>query len=40
MHLVLSQAPDWQAPPEYEVPLVARTVVKLVLGRLSIRRHH
>lgn len=40
MRLVLSQAPDWQAPPEYEVPLVARTVVKLVLGRLSIRRHH
>lgn len=40
MHLVLSQAPDWQAPPEYEVPHVARTVVKLLLGRLSIRRHH
>lgn len=40
MRLVLSQAPDWQAPPEYEVPLVARTVVKLLLGRLSVRRHH
>ena len=39
MRLVLGQAPDWQAPPEYEVPLVARTVVKLVLGRLSLRRH-
>jgi UDP-N-acetylglucosamine 2-epimerase (non-hydrolysing) len=39
MRLVLAQAPDWQAPPEYEVPHVARTVVKLVLGRLSLRRH-
>jgi UDP-N-acetylglucosamine 2-epimerase (non-hydrolysing) len=40
MRLVLSQPADWQAPAEYEVPLVARTVVKLVLGRLSLRRHH
>ncbi len=40
MRLVLSQTPDWQAPPEYEASHVARTVVKLVLGRLSVRRHH
>jgi UDP-N-acetylglucosamine 2-epimerase (non-hydrolysing) len=39
MRLVLAQAPTWNAPPEYEAPLVARTVVKLVLGRLSLRRH-
>lgn len=39
MRIVLAQAPTWTAPPEYVVTEVARTVVKLVLGRLSIRRH-
>lgn len=37
--LVLSQPADWTAPPEYEAEHVACTVVKLVLGRLSVRRH-
>lgn len=40
IHIVLAQEPTWTAPVEYETPRVARTVVKLVLGRLSLRRHH
>ena len=39
MKLVLAQPADWQAPREYLAEGVARTVVKLVLGRLSQRRH-
>src|SRR5690606_27922459 len=39
MRLVLSTSADWQPPAEYEATNVARTVVKLVLGRLSVRRH-
>jgi UDP-N-acetylglucosamine 2-epimerase (non-hydrolysing) len=39
MRLVLDLPADWNAPPEYEAPAVSRTVVKLVLGRLSLRRH-
>ena len=40
MRLVLSQPADWTAPAEYEAEGVARTVVKLVLGRVTVRRHH
>lgn len=39
MRLVLAQPADWQPPREYVATGVARTVVKLVLGRLSQRRH-
>jgi UDP-N-acetylglucosamine 2-epimerase (non-hydrolysing) len=39
MQLVLAQPADWQPPAEYVATGVARTVVKLVLGRLSQRRH-
>jgi UDP-N-acetylglucosamine 2-epimerase (non-hydrolysing) len=39
MRLVLAQPADWQPPAEYLAAGVARTVVKLVLGRLSQRRH-
>jgi UDP-N-acetylglucosamine 2-epimerase (non-hydrolysing) len=39
MRLVLSQPADWQAPREYLATGVARTVARLVLGRLSQRSH-
>jgi len=39
MRLVLAQPADWQPPREYVAAGVARTVAKLVLGRLSQRRH-
>lgn len=39
MRIVLSGEPVWSAPPEYLARGVARTVVKLLLGRLSLRRH-
>ena len=39
MRLVLAQPADWQPPREYVAAGVARTVVRIVLGRLSLRRH-
>lgn len=39
MRLVLELPADWQAPAEYQAPAVSHTVVKIVLGRLSLRRH-
>ena len=40
MRLVLDLPAEWIAPPEYEAPGVSRIVARLVLGRLSLRRHH
>jgi len=37
--IVLSEPPRWSPPPEYLVESVASTVVRIVLGRLSVRRH-
>jgi UDP-N-acetylglucosamine 2-epimerase (non-hydrolysing) len=37
--LVLSAPPQWSPPPEYLAESVAATVVRIVLGRLSVRRH-
>jgi len=37
--LVLSAPPRWSPPAEYLVESVAATVVRIVLGRLSVRRH-
>ena len=39
MRLVLELPADWTAPPEYETPHVSRIVTRIVLGRLSLRRH-
>ena len=39
MRLVLELPAEWIAPPEYETPGVSRIVSRLVLGRLSLRRH-
>ncbi len=39
MRLVLALPADWMAPPEYETPHVSRIVTRIVLGRLSLRRH-
>ena len=39
MQLVLELPAEWIAPPEYETPGVSRIVSRLVLGRLSLRRH-
>ena len=38
VRIVLSQKPDWTAPPEYLVPNVSSTVAKIVLGYLHRRR--
>ena len=40
MQLVLALPNEWLAPPEYLTPNVSRTVTRLVMGRLSVRRHH
>ena len=37
--LALETGTDWTAPPEYVVPMVSRTVAKIVLGYSSVRRH-
>ena len=37
--LAISRSGDWTAPSEYTKSNVAETVVGIVLGRLSIRRH-
>ena len=39
MTLVLSLPTCWDAPPEYQAVSVASTVARIVLGRLSVRRH-
>jgi UDP-N-acetylglucosamine 2-epimerase (non-hydrolysing) len=39
MRLVLALPADWAAPFEYDVPNVSRVVTRIVLGRLSVRRH-
>lgn len=39
MRVVLDLPALWNAPPEYEAEGVSRTVARLVLGRLSLRRH-
>ena len=39
MRLVLALPAEWRAPVEYETPDVSRIVVRIVLGRLSLRRH-
>ena len=39
MRLVLALPAEWIPPAEYETPGVSRIVVRLVLGRLSARRH-
>ena len=39
MRLVLGLPAEWQAPPEYLTPAVSRIVTRIVLGRLSLRRH-
>ena len=39
MRLVLALPTDWQAPAEYETPAVSHIVTRIVLGRLSLRRH-
>ena len=38
VRVVLSQKPDWTAPPEYLVPNVSSTVAKIVLGYLHRSR--
>lgn len=39
VHLVLTLPSHWQAPVEYETPAVSQIVTRIVLGRLSVRRH-
>jgi UDP-N-acetylglucosamine 2-epimerase (non-hydrolysing) len=39
LRLALALGQDWQPPPEYLVPRVSRTVAKILLGYLSVRRH-
>jgi UDP-N-acetylglucosamine 2-epimerase (non-hydrolysing) len=39
MRAVLALEADWQPPAEYVVPGVSRIVGRIVLGRISIRRH-
>ena len=39
LRLALALGQDWQPPPEYLVPGVSRTVAKILLGYLSVRRH-
>jgi UDP-N-acetylglucosamine 2-epimerase (non-hydrolysing) len=38
VRLVLALPPEWVPPAEYETPHVSRIVVRILLGRLSIRR--
>jgi UDP-N-acetylglucosamine 2-epimerase (non-hydrolysing) len=40
MRLALTLPAEWNAPVEYETPAVSRIVARIVLGRLSLRRHH
>ena len=37
--VVLASPPRWAPPPEYLVQDPAGAVVRIVLGRLSVRRH-
>ena len=37
--LALETSNDWTPPVEYTTPAVSRTVAKIVLGHLSLRRH-
>ena len=37
--LATSEKPAWTAPAEYTVANVSQTVVKIVLGNLSVRKH-
>jgi UDP-N-acetylglucosamine 2-epimerase (non-hydrolysing) len=37
--VALESGSDWSAPPEYVTPHVSRTVVKILAGYASIRRH-
>jgi UDP-N-acetylglucosamine 2-epimerase (non-hydrolysing) len=39
LRLALSLGHDWTAPAEYLEPRVSRTVAKILLGHLSLRRH-
>jgi UDP-N-acetylglucosamine 2-epimerase (non-hydrolysing) len=39
VRMALALGSDWRAPQEYLEPRVSRTVAKVVLGYLSIRRH-
>jgi UDP-N-acetylglucosamine 2-epimerase (non-hydrolysing) len=39
LHLALSLGNDWRAPAEYLQPRVSRTIAKILLGYLSVRRH-
>jgi UDP-N-acetylglucosamine 2-epimerase (non-hydrolysing) len=39
LRLALETPSEWAPPAEYVVPHVSRTVAKIVLGRLSVRRH-
>jgi UDP-N-acetylglucosamine 2-epimerase (non-hydrolysing) len=40
MRLVLALPADWRAPAEYDAADVSRVVSRIVLGHVSIRRHH
>jgi UDP-N-acetylglucosamine 2-epimerase (non-hydrolysing) len=40
LRAALSLGSDWNPPPEYAQSQVARTVVKIMLGFHSVRRHH
>ena len=37
--VALETGANWQAPPEYTVPHVSRTVAKIVLGHTSVKSH-
>ncbi len=39
VEIAVSQPANWVAPPEYTVENVAQTVLKIVLGYTSLRRH-
>jgi len=39
LHLALQLGSDWRPPAEYLEPRASRTVAKVVLGYLSVRRH-
>jgi UDP-N-acetylglucosamine 2-epimerase (non-hydrolysing) len=39
LRVALAAPPAWTAPPEYTVRDVSTTVLKIVLGHLSLRRH-
>ena len=40
VELAVSQAAQWTPPAEYLAPNVAQTVSRIVLGHLSLRKHH